>query len=117
MKENKFLNFMEMRKNLGSRPGLKNITELMKRLKNPEKNLRVIQIAGTNGKGSTTQILSEILKQNGYIVGTFTSPELETPLDEIKFNDEIISEEDFNFFVQKIIPIADDMDKTGNFLT
>lgn len=117
MKENKFLNFMEMRKNLGSRPGLKNITELMKRLKNPEKNLRVIQIAGTNGKGSTTQILSEILKQNGYIVGTFTSPELETPLDEIKFNDEIISEEDFNFFVQKIIPIADDMDKIGNFLT
>ena len=62
----------------GSRPGLSRITELLAALGNPEKSLRCVHIAGTNGKGSTSAMLDSILREAGYKVGTFTSPYIET---------------------------------------
>ena len=59
---------------LGSRPGLSRITELCNLIGNPQDKLKFIHVAGTNGKGSTVSMLSEILKAAGYKVGTFTSP-------------------------------------------
>ncbi|CAM8981684.1 unnamed protein product [Rhodiola kirilowii] len=51
---------------------------LMARLGNPQSNLKVVHIAGTKGKGSTTAFLSNILRQEGYSVGTYTSPHIHT---------------------------------------
>ena len=62
----------------GSMPGLSRITELCHRLGNPERDLRCIHIAGTNGKGSTAAYLTAVLTAAGYKVGTFTSPYVRT---------------------------------------
>ncbi len=58
----------------GSRPGLARITELCARLGDPQKQLRFIHVAGTNGKGSTCAMLSSVLSAAGQRVGLFTSP-------------------------------------------
>ncbi len=58
----------------GCRPGLERITELCRLLGNPERGLRFIHVAGTNGKGSTSAMLDSILRCAGYRVGLFTSP-------------------------------------------
>ncbi|MCL2670468.1 MAG: bifunctional folylpolyglutamate synthase/dihydrofolate synthase [Clostridiales bacterium] len=58
----------------GSRLGLSRITELLRRMGDPQKSLRCIHVAGTNGKGSTCAMLSHILCAAGYKVGLHTSP-------------------------------------------
>ncbi|MBQ7173676.1 MAG: bifunctional folylpolyglutamate synthase/dihydrofolate synthase [Clostridia bacterium] len=58
----------------GSRPGLSRTLELCRRLGNPEKSLRFVHVAGTNGKGSFCKMLSEILTAAGYKTGLFVSP-------------------------------------------
>ncbi|MBE6559321.1 MAG: bifunctional folylpolyglutamate synthase/dihydrofolate synthase [Ruminococcaceae bacterium] len=58
----------------GSRPGLERITELCHRLGDPQNKLKFIHVAGTNGKGSTSAMLSAVLSAAGYRVGLFTSP-------------------------------------------
>lgn len=58
----------------GSVPGLSRIRALCNAMGNPERTLRCIHVAGTNGKGSTVAYLSSILRRAGYRVGSFTSP-------------------------------------------
>lgn len=62
----------------GSMPGLSRIQELCARMGNPERGLRFIHIAGTNGKGSTAAYLSSVLRAAGYRTGAFTSPYVKT---------------------------------------
>jgi len=66
--------FMEKAAEYGSRPGLETISELMKRLDNPQDKLRIIHIAGTNGKGSTAAYIASILASAGFKAGRFHSP-------------------------------------------
>ena len=63
---------------------LNNIKFVLKKLGNPEKNLKIIHIAGTNGKGSAASMLESVLITAGYNVGKFTSPHI------IKFNERIV---------------------------
>ncbi|NLZ76169.1 MAG: bifunctional folylpolyglutamate synthase/dihydrofolate synthase [Erysipelotrichia bacterium] len=67
----------------------------VKRINNPQDKLKCIHVGGTNGKGSTTNYLRNILQVAGYKVGSFTSPHLVTHLDRIRINDENITEEYF----------------------
>lgn len=67
----------------GSRPGLSRTQELCKKLGNPEKDLKFIHVAGTNGKGSFCRMLSGILTAAGYKVGLFVSPYV------LRFNERI----------------------------
>ena len=60
----------------GSKPGLTRIRELLERLGDPQKKLRFIHIAGTNGKGSCAAMTASILKAAGYKTGLYTSPYL-----------------------------------------
>ncbi len=66
--------FMEKAAGYGSVLGLSSITELMRQLDDPQEELQIIHVAGTNGKGSTCAFLQNILKEAGYRVGTYTSP-------------------------------------------
>ena len=59
-------------------PTLERITELCQLLGDPEQACPVVHITGTNGKGSTARILTELLMANGLTVGTYTSPNLAT---------------------------------------
>lgn len=75
------------------RKDLTNTLLLMKHLKNPEHRLQCIHIAGTNGKGSTSSMLSSVFQEAGYKVGLYTSPHLKDFRERIKINGEEISED------------------------
>lgn len=90
---NEIIQIIEKRKNRGY--GLEHFKEYMATLDNPHRLLSSIHIAGTNGKGSTTNYIRSILQAAGYNVGTFTSPYMITHLDRIRINDRYIEEEDF----------------------
>ncbi|WP_026896204.1 bifunctional folylpolyglutamate synthase/dihydrofolate synthase [Clostridiisalibacter paucivorans] len=85
------LNFIHGTRKFGSKLGLENIKMLLDKLGNPQKDLKFIHVAGTNGKGSTAAFISNMLIQEGYKVGKFTSPYLE------RFNERIaIGEKDID---------------------
>ncbi len=80
---------------------LTNIKLLAEHLGNPEKNLRTIHVAGTNGKGSTSHMLSSVLQEAGYKVGLYTSPHLKDFRERIKINGQEITEEFVCEFIAK----------------
>ena len=93
--------------NLGAsayKPNLKNVSSLLKALKNPEKYLNCIHIAGTNGKGSTTHILSALGQSHGLKTGIFTSPHLVDFRERIKIDGIQISEQKVVHWVEHVIP-------------
>lgn len=75
------------------KPDLGNIIHLLDELGNPEKELRFIHVAGSNGKGSTSSLLASILKESGEKVGLFTSPHIQDFRERIRVNGEMISEQ------------------------
>ncbi len=75
----------------GSIFGLDRITKLLDIMGNPHKKLKFIHIAGTNGKGSTTAFISNILIESGYRTGMFTSPYIQRFTERIKINNIEIS--------------------------
>ena len=68
------LKFIHDTSKYGSKLGLQNITELLKRLGNPHKSFPSVHVAGTNGKGSVSAMTASILHQAGYKTGLFISP-------------------------------------------
>jgi len=80
---------------------LTNTILLANHLQNPEKNLKCIHVAGTNGKGSTSHMLASILQEAGYKVGLYTSPHLKDFRERIKINNIEISEKFVCEFIEK----------------
>jgi len=74
------------------KPNLDNTILLANYLNNPEKKLKTIHVAGTNGKGSTSSLLASVLQEAGYKVGLYTSPHLKDYRERIKINGEEITE-------------------------
>ena len=70
--------------------GNENLSRLLALLGNPQKKLRFVHIAGTNGKGSTAAMTAEILKRSGYVTGLFTSPFIERFNERVSINGENI---------------------------
>ena len=83
------------------KPGLERITEFCRKLGNPQRNYFVIHIAGTNGKGSVSNMLASVLQQAGYQVGLYTSPHLNDFRERIRVNGEMISKQKVVNFVGK----------------
>ncbi len=94
---------------LGSKPGLERTFELLKIMGNPQKKLKFIHIAGTNGKGSTASMTASILQKAGYRVGLFTSPCLFKFNERIQVNGEHISDEDLAAVTSYVKPLAASM--------
>lgn len=78
----------------GIKLGLDNIGKLLEYMDNPQDKLKYVHIAGTNGKGSTSNMISNVLKESGYRVGLFISPYLEEFTERIQINGVYISKED-----------------------
>src|SRR3989475_12246146 len=78
----------------GMRPGLERIEGLLAALGHPERRYRLVQVGGTNGKGSVAAMLAAILKAAGHRVGLYTSPHLVSFRERIRVNGEAISEDD-----------------------
>ena len=68
------MDFIEHTNKFGSVLGLDNIRELLDRLGNPQDRLRVVHIAGTNGKGSILAFLAGTFRESGYRAGRYVSP-------------------------------------------
>lgn len=116
MTYNEALEYIHSVEWLGSRPGLSRTQELLGKLGNPEKDMRFIHIAGTNGKGSTCAMLDSILREAGYKVGLYTSPYIVRFNERMRINGESISDDELAELVSVIKPIADDMeDKPTEF--
>lgn len=104
---------------LGMNFGLERMRTALKKLGNPEKKFKSIHIAGSNGKGSTLTYLKEILMEEGYRVGSFTSPHLEKMNERIMINHEMISDEQFILLLNKLIPVMEEIEGENeeNYLT
>lgn len=72
---------------------LSNTMAILDALGNPEKNIRAIHVAGTNGKGSVSHIIASILQEAGYRTGLYTSPHLKDFRERIKINGQLIPKE------------------------
>lgn len=86
----------------GNRPGAECTKALLAKLGNPERELKIIHIAGTNGKGSVCMYIAGMLRSLGLNTGVFTSPHLIRENERIRFNDELISDEDFTDCFEKV---------------
>ena len=82
--------------------GIANMRLLLDALGNPEKNFKVIHVAGTNGKGSVCKFLSEILKKNGYSISVYTSPHLRKYNERFEANGRYITDEEFKLYKNKV---------------
>lgn len=88
---------------------------LMELVGNPHRHLRFIHIAGTNGKGSMAQMLSEILTAEGYKTGLFTSPYLIEYTDRIRINGQNISKDKLCETVERINPAVESSPLRNDF--
>lgn len=87
----------------GSILGLERMTSLLELLGNPQDELKVIHVAGTNGKGSTCRYMYSILQEAGYKTGLYTSPFLEKFNERIEYNGEMISDEDLSVYTDRVL--------------
>lgn len=83
------------------KPGLERVEQLSRFFGNPEKKLRAIHIAGTNGKGSTSHMIAAVLQDAGYKTALYTSPHLVDFRERIKIDGEMIPEEKVVEFVER----------------
>ncbi|MDO4573205.1 MAG: folylpolyglutamate synthase/dihydrofolate synthase family protein [Clostridia bacterium] len=92
-----------------SRLGLERTRELLEKVGNPQRALKFIHIAGTNGKGSTLAMLSSILTQAGYVVGSYSSPFIDRFNERMQVGGQPIADEELAALTSQVRPIADDM--------
>ena len=103
--------FFNQRKALGIKPGLERMHELLSRLGHPEKKMKAIHVAGTNGKGSTIHFLNAALRANDYDTGIFTSPSFTGLTGHILLNNRSISDAVFIEILNDMYPHIIWMDK------
>lgn len=102
---------LPMYQQLGASAYKKDLTNtilLANHLGNPEKNIKTIHIAGTNGKGSTSSMIASVLQEAGYKVGLYTSPHLKDYRERIKINGKCISEDFVVDFFDKHKPFFEE---------
>ncbi len=102
MKYEEALEYMESLGVRGIHPGLEGIKGLCNALGNPERDLKIIQVAGTNGKGSTSRFLFNIMCAAGYKVGLFTSPKVFDEREIIRVNGRNISAADYGDLAERL---------------
>ncbi len=91
----------------GTVPGLSRTQELLRRMGGPEKELRFVHVAGTNGKGSTAAMLASILHEAGYRTGLYTSPYILRFHERMQIDGEEISDQDLVAVTEFVKPFAD----------
>lgn len=92
------------------KPGLERVSEFCRKIGNPQRSYFVIHIAGTNGKGSVSNMLASVLQQAGYQVGLYTSPHLIDFRERIRINGEMISKQKVVNFVSKYRKEMEELD-------
>ena len=112
MNYNQALSKIHSFEKFGIRLGLERMSDLLCRLGNPQNDLKFIHIAGTNGKGSVSTMLSEIFIAEGKKTGLYTSPFVISFRERIQINGKMISEEDLAKYTEKVVSEAEKMSDT-----
>lgn len=94
-------------------PGLQPIRDVLQRLGNPQNRYPAVHIAGTNGKGSTLELISSILQAAGYRVGTYSSPAVFDERECWRVNGTMISQTDYAVWMTRLKAICDNMQAAG----
>lgn len=97
----------------GIKPGLQRIQALLSCLGDPHHRYATVHIAGTNGKGSVTAIVNQILSTEGYRVGVFTSPHLHFYGERIRVNQEFISDDALWSLINELKPAIRECESAG----
>ena len=97
----------------GSRLGMERMNVLLEKLGNPHKELQVIHVAGTNGKGSVCKYIEEGLAACGYNVGLYTSPFIEKFNERIRLGGRDILDEDLDIYTERVLSAVKEMVEEG----
>ena len=110
------INYIKKISKFGSVFGLETMKKFLARLGNPEKGLRFVHVAGTNGKGSTTAYLSSILTEQGYKTGTYISPSVFCYNERFMLDGKMISNDDLALYMTTAKDAVEEMKKEGENL-
>lgn len=108
------LYWIHERTKFGIKPGVKRMEWMLERLGHPQHKIKGIHVGGTNGKGSTVAYIRAALVNNGYEVGTFTSPFIETFNERISLNGVPISDDEIVELVEKVKPISEALENESD---
>ena len=111
------VNYIHSLLKFGIRPGLAGMGALLRFLGNPEKDLKYVHVAGTNGKGSTSTAISNVLVDAGYRVGLYTSPYVTEFLERVQFGGSPVDKELFANSVKKVKSAVVELEKQGIIIT
>ena len=113
MNYNEAVDLIETTMKFGCRPGLERTAKLLNLLGDPHKKLRLIHIAGTNGKGSAAAMLTSILSSAGYSTGLYISPHLFRNTERMTIDGIEITEEDFVKYALEVLTMVKLMGEKG----
>lgn len=94
---------------VGAKWGLERMQTLLTALGNPERGQRLVHVAGTNGKGSTSAMIANVLRHAGFRAGLYTSPHLVEPTERIQVNGQAIGSEEFAQAFEKVHEAAESL--------
>ncbi|MBO4339394.1 MAG: bifunctional folylpolyglutamate synthase/dihydrofolate synthase [Clostridia bacterium] len=95
-------NYVHSLLKFGIKPGLERINELLSLCGNPQGDLRFVHVAGTNGKGTTSTFIANILSEAGYKTGLFTSPYVKDFLERIQIDGKPVSKRTFAYAAETV---------------
>lgn len=107
------INYIENTAQFGMKLGLERTEKILELLGDPHKKVKMIHIAGTNGKGSTTAMVSRVLMEAGYKVGTYISPYIEEFEERIQINNENIPKDDLVHIITEVSKAIDEVIALG----
>lgn len=113
MKYTEALEYAKSCQAFGVRPGLENIRELLTRLGNPERRIKCIHVAGTNGKGSVVCMISTVLTAAGYRTGRYISPVLSDYREQFVIDGKMIGKAELGRYMEILRDAADGMVSDG----
>ena len=112
---NEIVNSLDSISQFASSTGLERGRQLLHDMNNPEKSLKIIHVAGTNGKGSVCAYIAGILQHNGYKTGLFTSPHLVEINERFQINEEVINDDTFLRAFEKVKKLSDELVAEGSY--
>lgn len=107
------MEYIESLNSYGIVPGLENMKTLCSRIGNPQDTLKIVHIAGTNGKGSVLAYISTVLSCGGYRVGRYISPVIFEYRERIQINGKMISQKSLCTYVERLKEVCDGMTSQG----
>ena len=107
------LEYLQQVQHLGAKLEIETIQKIISNLPFNLKNIKFIQVAGTNGKGSTSHFITSIIQTAGYKAGLFTSPHLQNIRERITINKNWISRDAFAKSLSEVKDISQDLHKKG----